>query len=197
MTQPSDHPGDQSSPGAAPPPAAGQPYPSAPPISEPYGAAAVPSGVPGELAGRWARLFAAILDGILVSIISWILIAPLVGGSAMYGSGGSIGKRFVANIITAVIAIIYFTLQHGKWGQSIGKRALGIRVVRVDGGPIGYGPAFGRVAFTYVLNIITFGIGSLVDVIWILWDSRKQALHDKVVKSVVVKADAVNPYAGA
>lgn len=195
MTQPSDQPGEQSPPGAAPPPA-DQPYPSAPPISEPYGAAAVPPGTPGELAGRWARLIAAILDGIVVGIISWLFIAPVVGSGAMYGTSGSVGDRFVANIITAVVAIVYFALQHAKSGQSLGKRALGIRVVRTDGGPIGYGPAFGRVTFTYGLNIITFGIGSLVDVVWILWDQHKQALHDKLAKSVVVKAGAVNPYTG-
>lgn len=173
-----------------PPP--NNPYPSAPPISEPYGA----PQAPGALAGRWKRLFAAILDGIVTGIIGYIIAAPIFGASAMT-SNSDLGARFGANAITAVIAILYFGLQHGKWGQSIGKRALGIRVVRAaDNGPIGYGAAFGRVLFTYVFSVITFSIGSLIDAIWVLFDGRKQALHDKVVRSVVVNADGPDPYAG-
>ena len=176
------------------PPPAPEPYPSAPPISEPYGGGA--PGVTGELAGRWRRLFAAIIDGIIVGVIGWLIAAPIVGGGAMTDTK-HLGSRFAANAISAVIAIVYFGLQHGKWGQSIGKRALGMRVVRVaDAGPISYGEAFGRVGFTYVFSLITFSIGALIDVLFVLWDPRKQALHDKVVKTVVVNADGPDPYAG-
>ncbi len=196
MTQSPDHPGEQeTSPGATPPPqGAQQPYPSAPPISEPYGSSG-PSDVPGELAGRWQRLFAAIIDGVIINVVAWAISAPLVG-NVMF-STKHLGDRFVASGIGAVIAILYFGLQHGKWGQSIGKRALGIRVVSApDGGPITYGAAFVRVAFTYVLSLITFGIGALIDGIWILWDGRKQTLHDKVAKTYVVNATGTDPYAG-
>jgi uncharacterized RDD family membrane protein YckC len=176
------------------PPPANEPYPSAPPISEPYGGGQ--PGVTGELAGRWRRLFAAIIDGVITGIIGWLIAAPIVGGSAVT-STQHLGARFTYNGISAVIAILYFGIQHGKWGQSVGKRALGIRVVRVaDAGPIGFGAAFGRVGFTYVLSLITFNIGALVDVLFVLWDPRKQALHDKVVKTVVVNADGPDPYAG-
>jgi uncharacterized RDD family membrane protein YckC len=177
------------------PPPAPEPYPAAPPISEPYGGGG-PPGVTGELAGRWPRLFAAIIDSFIVGVIGWLIAAPIVGGSAITDTK-HLGARFTANGISAVIAIVYFGLQHGKWGQSIGKRALRIRVVRVaDAGPIGYGASFGRVAFTYVFSIITFNVGALIDVIFILWDPRKQAVHDKVVKTVVVNADGPDPYAG-
>jgi uncharacterized RDD family membrane protein YckC len=173
-------------------PPASDPYPSAPPISEPYGA----TQGPGALAGRGKRFLAALIDGIITGAIGYIIAAPIVGAGAMT-SNNHLGARFGANGITAVIAIIYFGLQHGKWGQSIGKRALGIRVVRAaDNGPIGYGAAFGRVGFTYVFSVITIGIGSLIDAIWIFWDGRKQCLHDKVVKTVVVNADGPDPYAG-
>jgi uncharacterized RDD family membrane protein YckC len=197
MTQSPDHPQEQGSQGAAstPPPAPEptSPYPSAPPISEPYGA----PQAQGALAGRGKRLLAAIIDGVITGAIGFIIAAPLVGAKAMT-SNSDLGARFGANGITAVIAILYFALQHGKWGQSIGKRALGIRVVRAaDSGPIGYGAAFGRVLFTYVFSLITLGLGSLIDAVWVLWDGRKQALHDKVVKTVVVNADGPDPYAGA
>jgi uncharacterized RDD family membrane protein YckC len=200
MTQSPDHPQDQQASheavppqqGAQPPMPPAQPYPSAPPISEAYGA----PQAPGALADRWRRLVAAILDSLIIGVIAWLFIVPVLGGDAMTNNG--IAERFASNGIIGVVAIIYFGLQHGKWGQSIGKRALGIRVVRAaDSGPIGYGAAFGRVIFAHVFSILTFNIGALVDVAFVLWDSRKQALHDKVVKTVVVNADGPDPYAGA
>ena len=56
----------------------------------------------------------------------------------------------------------------------------------------------GRLApdFEYLLTAITCGIGGLIDVAWILWDPRKQALHDKVAKTLVVTAVPPNPYDG-
>ncbi|GLY77619.1 RDD family protein [Actinoallomurus iriomotensis] len=209
MTQPPDHPEERAgaegaapppdpapeTTSAAPPPPAAEPYPAAPPIAEPYGQSA-PPGITAELAGRWSRLFAAIIDGIIYSVIGWIIAAPFAGASAMYDNK-HLGSRLAANGVTAIIAIIYFTWQHGKWGRTIGKRALGIRVVRAqDGGPIGYGTAAWRVLFTYLITYVTCGLGGLLDDLWILWDSKKQALHDKVVKTYVVKADGPDPYAG-
>jgi uncharacterized RDD family membrane protein YckC len=199
MTQSPEHPEErerfQGNP--PPPPPASSPYPSAPPISEPYGGGP-PPGIAADLAGRWSRFFAALLDGIITNVISVVIAAPLVGGAAMYSSGtNELGPRLTANGITVIVAILYFTFQHGKWGQTIGKRALGIRVVRSeDGGPISYGTAAWRVVFTYLIAAVTCGIGALVDVAWILWDQRKQALHDKVAKTYVVKADGPDPYAG-
>jgi|tagenome__1003787_1003787.scaffolds.fasta_scaffold20937649_2 uncharacterized RDD family membrane protein YckC len=200
MTQSPDHPEERehSQGTPPPPPPASSPYPSAPPISEPYGAGP-PTGITADLAGRWARLFAAILDGVITNAISFVISAPIVGAGAMFGSGTKdLGPRLGANGIMVVVAIIYYTFQHGKWGQTIGKRALGIRVVRSqDGGPISYGTAAWRVVFEYLIALVTCGIGALVDVAWILWDQRKQALHDKVAKTYVVKASGPDPYAGA
>jgi uncharacterized RDD family membrane protein YckC len=187
MTQSPDHPQEQGFQGAASTPP-NNPYPSAPPISEAYGAQ-----TQGELAGRGKRFLAALIDGIILNIIAAAITIPALGTS---GFSGSTGTRLGANAITAVLSILYFGLQHGKWGQSIGKRALGTRVVRAaDAGPIDMGTAFGRVLFTYVISAITLGIFSLIDALWIFGNDRKQCLHDKVVKTVVVNADGPDPYA--
>lgn len=193
MTQSPDHPEERERFQGTPPP----PYPSAPPIAESYGGGP-PLGISGELAGRWSRFLAALLDGVITNAISVAITAPFVGGAALYSGGTKdLGSRLTANGITVIIAILYFTFQHGKWGQTIGKRALGIRVVRSqDGGPISYGTAAWRVAFEYLIAVVTCGVGGLLDVAWILWDPRKQALHDKVAKTYVVKAAGPDPYAG-
>ena len=51
---------------------------------------------------------------------------------------------------------------------------------------IGYGRALGRYTITFVFGV--FVIPVLLDYLWPLWDQKNQALHDKVVSSVVVRA---------
>jgi uncharacterized RDD family membrane protein YckC len=89
---------------------------------------------------------------------------------------------------TLVVPFVYFTYFHGgAGGQTPGKRMLGIRVVSDETGQtIGYGRAFGRYAITVVFSL--FFIPLLLDYLWPLWDTKNQALHDKVVSSVVVRA---------
>jgi uncharacterized RDD family membrane protein YckC len=56
-------------------------------------------------------------------------------------------------------------------------------VAGLEGG--GNGLAFGRFAVAWAINLIPFG--GVVDDLWPLWDERKQTLHDKAVKTLVIK----------
>jgi len=78
---------------------------------------------------------------------------------------------------------LYFTtlLVLGR-GQTPGKRIMGIRVIRLDGKPIGWWYAFER----YGSYFASFTTG-LVGFAQILWDRNRQALHDKVVETVVIR----------
>jgi uncharacterized RDD family membrane protein YckC len=81
-----------------------------------------------------------------------------------------------------VAGILYYGLMDGRTGQTIGKRALGVKVVDVQtGAPIGVGRAIGR-HFAAILSAIPCGLGYL----WMLWDPNKQTWHDKIVRSYVV-----------
>jgi len=63
--------------------------------------------------------------------------------------------------------------------------AVGVRVVRADGfGVLGYGPAFARALVEQVFRYTV--IVWLIDMLFPLWDGRRQTLHDKVVASVVI-----------
>jgi uncharacterized RDD family membrane protein YckC len=92
-------------------------------------------------------------------------------------------------LITAagvVAGILYYGLMEGRTGQTLGKRAMSIKVIDVaNGAPIGVGRAIGR-HFSKVLSAIPCGLGYL----WMLWDPSKQTWHDKIVRSYVVRADA-------
>jgi uncharacterized RDD family membrane protein YckC len=129
-------------------------------------------GPSGPRAGFWQRFAAALIDGIIVGLTTEILIALLKGVG--YGLGIALG-------------IIYYTyLEGGPTGQTLGKRAMGIRVVDFDtGGPIGYRRAFIRYVGRIVSAVVLY-IGYL----WMLWDQEKQTWHDKFASDVVVPESA-------
>lgn len=126
----------------------------------------------GPRAGFWRRFAAILIDDILLGVVFLILVAALKG---------------VGDAIGILIAIGYFVyLEGGPRGQTLGKRALGIRVIDFDGGgQIGYGRAFIR----YIGRIVS-GIVIYIGFLWMLWDREKQCWHDKFANDVVVPEQA-------
>ena len=90
-------------------------------------------------------------------------------------------------LLSLLLPALYFTLMHGgERGATYGKRALGIRIVdEQHGGSIGYGRALGR--YAVVLGLGVFVLPILADYLWPLWDDQNQTLHDKAVRSLVVR----------
>ncbi|HEU5161431.1 MAG TPA: RDD family protein [Streptosporangiaceae bacterium] len=167
----------------------------------------------GRLAGRWARFGGGVIDAIVVLVIQAILIGPTIRwdrvGQAGYGASyvaSRPGTR-MAGFLALVIAFLYYWLQHAKWGQTLGKRAARTRLVRMtDGGPVTWAQAAWRAGFSILfalfVNLVTCGFGgilALLDPAWLLWDHRRQALHDKAARTLVIKVDptAPDPYAAS
>jgi uncharacterized RDD family membrane protein YckC len=147
-------------------------------------------GPPEEIgvvySGWWRRAGALVIDSIFVSVVFFIIV-----GLAFLVTLADETVGVIAVILALVAAIawsffywIYFT---GKApGQTVGKKALGIRVRNADEDrAIGYGASAGRYLITFVFGI--FYIPALLDYLWPLWDKRNQSLHDKVANSVVVR----------
>jgi uncharacterized RDD family membrane protein YckC len=131
------------------------------------------SGPSGPRAGFWARLGAAFIDGLVIAVPAIILFLIL--------------EPAIAYLLVIVLGIGYFVyFEGGATGQTLGKKALNIRVIDVrGGGSIGYGRALLR----YVVEAIFSGI-LLLGYLWMLWDREKQTWHDKAASSVVVPTDA-------
>jgi len=125
-----------------------------------------------ERSGFWRRFAAALIDGLVLGVVSAILRAIL-------GTNGGEG-------LGLVISLGYYTYFHGKTGQTPGDAVMSIRVVDFrdgTGAPIGYGRALGRALMSIVSAVVL-----LIGYLWMLWDDEKQTWHDKVVGSVVVPA---------
>jgi uncharacterized RDD family membrane protein YckC len=165
----------------------------------------------GRLASRRARFGGGVIDVVVVLVIQAILVGPTIRwdrlGQAGYGTAyvaGRPGTR-LAEFFAVLIAFLYYWLQHARWGQTLGKRAAGTRLVRMpDGGAVSWGQAAWRagfsILFALVANLLTCGFGgvlALIDPAWLLWDQRRQALHDKAAKTLVIKVDPTvpDPYA--
>ncbi|MEX2293948.1 MAG: RDD family protein [Acidimicrobiales bacterium] len=171
-----------------------------------YGA---PTTTPMEYAGFGARLAAAVIDGVITFVLFIPAVLAIAGGpkritTCSVDSSGNVtlgeeingfcevptGGTIVAAILLGILGLValllyYAKLEGGPSGQTIGKKAVNIRVVDANsGGPIGGGRAVGR----YMFRAFISGNICFLGYLWMLWDGRKQTWHDKVVTSVVVKA---------
>jgi len=81
----------------------------------------------------------------------------------------------------AVTPILYLWLCVGRWGQTMGKRILGIRVVTVDGMSVDYGRALVRAVAELVLAL-PWGLTW-----WPLLGKSKRALHDYLAGTQVIR----------
>ena len=130
-------------------------------------------GASGPRAGFGRRLAATLIDNILL-FVPYLVLAAILDPTFAYA----------LYLALAIAYFIYF--EGGPSGQTLGKRALGIRVVDFrTGGPIGYG----RGAIRYVGRIVS-SLPLLLGYLWMLWDREKQTWHDKLSNAVVVPTAA-------
>lgn len=170
----------------APPPAAPPgPYagfdPAAlgapPPPPRVYGAGNIgPTGewVGTPLASWGQRAGAYVVDHVL-------LLAVLVAGLLT----SSMGLLLLGYLVYFALWL-FFMSQQGWTGQTPGKRAVKIKVIReADGEYTGFGVAVLRSILHGAVDSALCGLGYL----WPLWDGKRQTFADKILATVVVTAD--------
>jgi uncharacterized RDD family membrane protein YckC len=133
-----------------------------------------------EYAGWWSRVGAYLVDMVIL-LVSLFLVAA-IGGAA----GRGVAITLVVVWLIAVLLGYWVYFEGSESGQTIGKRALGIRVRDDGGGRASYGQALGRNLVARFIGLIPL-IG-LVDLLWPLWDNANQCLHDKAASTIVVRA---------
>jgi uncharacterized RDD family membrane protein YckC len=137
------------------------------------------------------RFVAILIDSIIIGIIGSIVTLPLGAMTAVSVNAEtqaiSIPTAYwVGIIIELIIAFLYFTVLEGRYGQTVGKIALRLKVLKEDGLPINYGDAAIRTILR-VVDEIPFIVPYLLGAILIWSSDRKQRLGDRVAHTVVVR----------
>ena len=132
-----------------------------------------------QLAKPVRRLFAWILDAAVLGIV----FTPLNPG--IYSSDPSPTLFFVLWGSAMPLIFAYLVaFDGGERGATPGKRVVGIRVADAqDSGPIGYRRATIRRG-GYLLGGLLLFLGWL----WLILDPRRQAWHDKLARSIVIRS---------
>jgi uncharacterized RDD family membrane protein YckC len=134
-------------------------------------------------AGFWIRAVAAIIDTAVILVAQAVLY---VVASTVFGGRSSIAIRMAAQVFGAVLVAVYPVLFHWRWGQTLGKMAVDIRVMTcrptptspgwlTDGGPLTLGCAVLR-QLASVLSSAILGVGYLMAGL----RRDKRALHDLI-----------------
>ena len=139
-----------------------------------------------ELASWGRRLAALMLDTVVLA--TTITVTVLAAGMSPEELNDRIGNRepLLILLLFVVPEAIYTTALIGSRNQTLGKMAVGIKVVDAENrSPIGYRRAFTRWFSTALLWILW--VPGVLDHLWPLRDSRNQSFHDKFARSVVVR----------
>jgi len=136
-------------------------------------------------AGFWIRVAAKIVDILILLVVRLVLNLILIPGMQPMGFGrrptGAIAITFLIAGIGLCINCAYNIWFIGRFGATPGKMACGLRVIRADGEPLGYGRATGRY-FAEWLCGLTLYIGYIMAA----FDDEKRALHDRVCDTRVI-----------
>lgn len=183
-----------------------------------------PAAADLPLAPIHRRAGARLMDNALVAVFGFALVLPIafgvIGldapGSKTRTEGGVWNWPIITTlfVVLAVLPFLYEAVQLSMWGHTLGKRMLGMSVVRTDGEPMTMSQAVWRAAvnnigyqlglfFFLVLTVMVWEyaayglllvtIGTLMAYLWAIWDQPlHQAMHDRFAHTVVVD-DRVGP----
>jgi uncharacterized RDD family membrane protein YckC len=147
-------------------------------------------------AGFWIRFVARIIDGIILGVVGFIITLPLrmiLGFSAITVAQsqdpsqalamlpallGTVGISLLVNVILGVCYEGYFV---STKGGTIGKLALGLQIIRLDGSRPSFGLAVGRY-FAQIVSAIILYIGYIMAG----FDPEKRSLHDRICNTLVI-----------
>ena len=117
------------------------------------------------------RFLAVLIDGIIVGVVTGLL--TFLFRNQPGAAGGVVG----------LLTIAYFIVMEATQGATIGKMALGLRVVKMDGSPISWSESIVRNLLRIIDGLFVYLVGAIL-----VWNSPlRQRLGDRVAKTVVVR----------
>jgi uncharacterized RDD family membrane protein YckC len=158
------------------------------------------AGWAGQPLASWGSRLGAYLVDVLVLLIPAAILAVLVIGGTFDDDSSAwevVGTSILYLVLVSAVVLLYAPLlmmrQGERNGQTLGKQLVGIRVVRDNGEPFGFGWAALR---EVVVKNLAVGIASSIipiipwflNFFWPLWDDQNRALHDMAASTHVVRA---------
>ena len=155
-----------------------------------------PSSLQGQYAGFISRLAAFVIDAVLINVtvfaatgLTVLMFSFFTDAFAMLPGRPNNAFESVAAIITGVVAIgsylaMLFLYPILFWlisGQTIGKRAMGLRVVRMDGSRMTFWRGFARV-LGYLLSALPLFLGF----VWVIFNNERRGWHDLLADTCVI-----------
>jgi uncharacterized RDD family membrane protein YckC len=140
-----------------------------------------------EYAGFWIRVWASIIDTILIAVITIPILLAIYGTQYFESENLVQGPMdFLISWVLPAIAIILFWIYRAA---TPGKMAISAKIVDVQtGGQPSTGQLVGRY-FAYFISALPLGLG----IFWVAFDKKKQGWHDKLAGTVVVRKINVGP----
>lgn len=135
-------------------------------------------------AGFWIRAVAYLVDTLILYVANvLIMLLPFMGAASTANpEAASLWVTLLTMLLSTGLGAAYFTGFTGRFGATPGKMALGLRVVRADGGRVSYLRALGRHFGTLLSSLIL-----CVGFIMAAFDDEKRTLHDRICDTRVVR----------
>lgn len=132
-----------------------------------------------QRAGFGRRFWGWLIDLVVLTAVQMVFIAAWPGFDEYFAS--DTGLHWV-DLLSLVVSVLYYTAAVSVWATTIGKRLLGVYVLRPDGSKVGPGRALARY-FAGILSMLIFGVGYLM----IALRSDQRGLHDLICDTVVIR----------
>lgn len=143
-----------------------------------------------ELASSQDRIFAAILDaiGFFFSYLVLFLVVASAGASALTDRFGAV---FFMQFFPMFLFLCYLVVFDVLLGGSLGKKALKIQVIRLDGKELTLGDHAIRAAFYLIDCFVTLGFMAIV---LVMSSEKGQRLGDMAANTTVIKLRPANTF---
>lgn len=130
-------------------------------------------------------MLASIIDVIVVLVLGFAIVFILGFTTSLIFPDPSLDNLFkiILEFVGYLFGAWYFIYYQARSGQTLGKKFLGIKVIKIDGTKPTIIDFVIRELFGKALSALVLYIGFLM----IIWDKNRQGLHDKLAKTYVVK----------
>ncbi|MGB3241237.1 MAG: RDD family protein [Candidatus Omnitrophota bacterium] len=144
----------------------------------------------GEYGSLFKRFFSFLIDSIILGMVFFLafhrFIFSFLSKVDVSGPNATRGFFIISTVLClafAIIMLFYGTFFIGKYGSTLGQKLCKLKVLTAVGGELGYKKAFlrGLAFLVYYLPYIT-----MIFAIFAVNDKKKQAIHDKMCRTIVV-----------